>query len=167
LLRCRTVRNLLAWRAGQGRAAVAKGGEVPAIVWRFPARNRIAPPPVRLWYGRPTSDAGTAGTADRFEGSDIRTIHGSRPMTQMPCSRGRAANATRTWAFEVLGPMPGASLHALEDLGLTDAELARYLRVSVADLLLMRQSLTRRDPARPHRGGTLPQGAAGSVTGWS
>ncbi len=50
-----------------------------------------------------------------------------------------AVSSIRIWATEILGPMPGASLRALSDLGLNDAELARYLRVTPRQVQRMRR----------------------------
>lgn len=50
-----------------------------------------------------------------------------------------AAGSIRTWAVEILGPMPDASLRALSDLGLSDAELARYLHVTPRQVQRMRR----------------------------
>lgn len=65
-------------------------------------------------------------------------------MERQPAMASKWSHSSTAAVQDVLGPLPGASLRALEDLGLTDAELVRYLHVAPAELAQIRRCLARR-----------------------
>ncbi|MGI1664006.1 hypothetical protein ACRDNQ_17340 [Palleronia sp. KMU-117] len=66
-------------------------------------------------------------------------------MTHEPkTARGNVTNATHAhhaYILQRIGPMPRRTLAALEDYGLDDVEIARYLGLSGASLGRLRRTL--------------------------